>query len=284
MKKWLNITLAAIMLAGAFPVAFSVSAYAQESKIMAYGVDVVTDYVARGQDLYIRTLVRDGQEHGALHMEPAVQPSLTFFGPNGVSLNLWGSFAASNRADDKKKGFVGLGRDDELDYTLAYDWSNKLGGFTTALIYYTYMHACYGASDSCAYQEPSAVAPDAMIKWALPFAKAMGPYLQHYANSVPGASYTVLGIGGGETIPWGLSVGSVVEGVKDITGKVGFAMGPITVAANMAYRPNPMLVGYDKDGKYLPDPSKNTIKDYPPAIFWLTFSWGGEVVEKTGGK
>ena len=281
MKMCLKQSLGSLLMLGAVAVLTGTPASAQD-KLMTYGVDIVSDYVSRGQDLYLRTLTRDAKEHTSTHVEPAVQPSVTFFAPNGLSLNLWGSFATGNRADDTVKDFTGLGRDDEIDYTLAFDWSNKLGAFTAALIYYTYTHPCYGCATVTEKLSGIAVQPDAMVKWVMPFAKAISPYVQHYANPLPGASYSVLGMSGGEAVPWALSVGAVHEGVKDVTGKVGYVLGSFTVAANVAYRPNPALVGpYNRDGKYIPDTTKpDVVKDYPPAIFWLTFSYGGEVSAK----
>jgi hypothetical protein len=256
-------------------------ARAENQPLMTYSVDLVSDYVARGEDLYVRRFAKYREAHAAVNFAPAAQPSVTFFGPTGLSLNLLGSFALSDRADDAKKQFVGLGRDDELDYTLAFDWSNRLGGFTAGLIYYTYFDACYASERDCTTQylaanPPRAVQPDAMIKWAMPFAKSMNSHLAYFANPTPGGWYAVLGISGGERVIWAASLGEAGGGVRDLTAKISLAFGDVSVSANGAYRPHPELVGpYQKDGTYTT--AKGRSGHYPPAIFWLSVAWGGRI-------
>ncbi len=255
-------------------------ARAENQPLMTYSVDLVSDYVARGEDLYVRRFAKSGEAHTAVNIAPAVQPSVTFHGPSGLSLNLWGSFALADRADDAKKRFVGLGRDDELDYTLAFDWSNRLGEFTAALIYYSYFDACYGSERDCtsaylAASPPAPVPPDAMIKWAMPFAKSVNPHFSFFANPTPGAWYAVLGISGGERVSWAASLGEAGGGIKDLTAKISLAFGDVSVSANGAYRPNPELAGpYGKDGTYT---VQGKTQHYPPAIFWLSVAWGGRI-------
>jgi hypothetical protein len=283
MKTWIQKALASVTALGVGAMMLGTAAKAEDAPIMTYGVDIVSDYVFRGTDLYVRQF--KDNEHSAFHVAPAAQPSATFFGPSGISLNLWGSFATGDRADDNKTGFLGLGRDDELDYTLAFDWSNRLGGFTAAIIYYTYFHQEY-QTETVVVDAPSntkatkavPVQPDALFKWTMPFAKSINPYFSHYASPTHGASYDVLGISGGESVVWAASVGNMRQGIKDVTGKVGYVMGDFSVALNAAYRPNPELVGpYDKDGKYF---VKGEEKTYPSTIAWLSLSYSGSVAAK----
>lgn len=247
--------------------------------LMTYGVDLVSDYVDRGTDLFVRQF--KDNEHSAFHVAPAIQPQVTLNGPSGISLNLRGSFAVSDRADDTKKRFLGLGRDDELAYTLAFDWGNKLGEFQAALVYYTYFDSCFAGNTNgngaCNASTPAAapVQPDAKLAWKMPFAKPAAPTLTYYANPTPGAWYATFDLSGGESIVWAASIGEVREGIKDVTGKIGIALGGLTISLNGSYRPNPELVGpYDKDGKYL---VKGVEKTYPSTILWVTIGYGGSV-------
>jgi len=293
MKTWskpLQVLLLALVAAVG---AWGASARAEEAPTLAtYGVDLVSDYVFRGNDVYWSVWSLSKAKHDAVNVSPAAQPSVTFFGPNGLSLNLWGSFAVANREDDTKKAFLGLGQNDELDYTLAYDWSNRLGAFTAGFIYYSYFGTAPAWSVNAA-----PVTTEAMFKWGMPFLKAVNPTLAHYATAYPGMAYTALSFGGGETVVWGLNIGNGlmtpnglmagnttapvkhISGIQDVTAKLGVVLGDFTVAANAAIRPTPELVmgGYDSKGKYLDptDPKGVALADYPSTIMWLTLSYGG---------
>jgi hypothetical protein len=251
-----------------------------QDNIMTYSLDIVSGYVIRGDDQYIRVYAKEEKEHAAFLATPAFQPSFTFFGPPGISLNLWGSFALTERADDVEKGFIGLGRDDELDYTLNFDWSNKLGGFTASLIYYTYFSSCYGTTETrCVKSTQGSGFPlDARITWMMPFAKTINPYFAFTSNQTPGGWYASLGISGGESIVWAAVADEVAGGLKAVTAKIGYVLGDMTVALWAAYRPNPTLLngGYDKDGKYT---VKGEEKTYPSTLAWLSFSYGGSVAK-----
>jgi hypothetical protein len=270
---------------------------AAEPPLLHYQMDLVSDYVTRGEDIYVRRFNKSEEKHSAVNVAPALQPSLAFFGPSGMSLNLWGSFAMSDRADDNKKRILGLGRDDELDYTLAFDWSNRLGAFTAGLIYYSYFDACYRAAAPCNAKtpDPESVEPELLIRWVAPFAAAIHPTLTYIGSPTPGGWYATLGLSGGEQFFWAASLGEVAQGPKDVTVKLGYALGDLKISLDGAYRPNATLVGYPtrdqagdrilyrngkpiSKGQYIT--AKNKVEDYPPAIFWITFSYSGSVAAK----
>ncbi|HEX7928468.1 MAG TPA: hypothetical protein VF678_12815 [bacterium] len=266
------------------------TAKAEDAPIMTYGVDIVSDYVVRGVDQYKGAFAFHEKDDGPLNVSPAIQPSFTLFGGNGISLNVWMSFAVSDRSPDNDKGFAGLSKLDELDYTLAYDWSNKLGAFTAGIIAYTYI-----------YDDKSGTVtqPEYFLKWAMPYGKSVSPYLAYYASPTSGGEYAEAGISAGEAVPWSLVAGAVPGGLKHVTGKVGYVMGDFTISASVAYRPNAALVGYPRmipfdvdgsgtiedgetktldKGKYLNFEGKE--KDYPSTIAWLTLSYAGSVAAK----
>lgn len=274
MKTWIQKAVASATGLGVGALmlgTMATTAKAEDAPIMTYGVDIVSDYVSRGVDQFQKGFAFHEKDDGPVNMSPALQPSFTLFGPSGISLNIWGSFAITDRSPDNKKGFAGLSKLDEIDYTLAFDWSNKLGGFTAAIIAYTYP---YDDKINATTQ------PDYLLKWAMPFGKSVNPYLSYYASPVQGGEYAETGISGGESVPWSLVLGAVAGGVKHVTAKVGYVMGDFTVAVSAAYRPNPELLAgaYDKDGKYLDFENKS--KDYPSTIAWLTLSYAGSVAAK----
>lgn len=279
---------------GLLTAGLSVPILAEEPPLAEYGVDLVSDYVDRGEDVYRRRFDKARERHGAVNVAPAVQPSLTLSGPSGISLKLWGSFALRERDDDNPRGFLGLGRDDKLEYTLAFDWSNQLGGFTAALIQATYLDACHGAEVPCtaAAPEPDPVPPELLIRWAAPFAKAIHPALSYYASPAPGAWYAALELSGGERVFWAASLGAVAQGPNDLTIKLGYTFGDFKVSLDGAYRPNAELVGYpirDEDGNRIMDDedkplrrgeyltAKGEVARYAPVIFWFTLSYAGSI-------
>jgi hypothetical protein len=249
--------------------------------LLDYGVDIVSDYVSRGADQFVIKFAKEDKAHEAFNSAPAVQPYATLHGAGGFWFGLWGSFAASNRQEDEAHkadptmGFPGLKVLDEIDYTLAWDWGNKLGGFSAGWLVYTYPSGSAGA-------EEVATNSELYIKYAPAILPALSPTLTHYVvpdggTTASGATYTTLGIGGGETLKWKLSVGAAVK-LKDVAGGISYGFGPFSAALTAAYRPNPELLGpYDKDGKYTL--ASGEVKDYPKTIAWVTFSYGGSVTE-----
>lgn len=290
MRFWIGTVLISL---GLLPVSFGARASAETPRsLMEYGVDLASDYVNRGEDFYRRRFDKARERHGAVNVAPSLQPWLTLFGPGGLSLKLWGSFALRERGDYNSRDFLGLGRDDEVDYTLAFDWSNRLGAFTAALIQATYLDACYGAKASCSAStpEPDFVPPELLIRWGATFAEAIHPALSYYASPAPGAWYAALELSGGEQVFWAASLGAVGKGLKDLTVKLGYAFGDFKISLDGAWRPNAELVGYptrDMDGNRIVDgdgkplsrgeylTAKGDVARYPPVIYWLTFSYSG---------
>ena len=91
--------------------------------LMEYGVDLVSNYVFRGDDLFVAKFTEDKEAQGGFNIAPALQPSLTLPGPGGFSLGLWASLALTNRDRDDPNTAVSeadLGSLDELDITLDY--------------------------------------------------------------------------------------------------------------------------------------------------------------------
>lgn len=291
MHSWMRTVLVSLAL---LTVGLTALVLADEPPLAEYGVDLVSDYVDRGEDVYRRRFDKARERHGAVNVAPALQPSLTLFGPGGVSLKLWGSFALRERDDDNPRGFLGLGRDDKLEYTLAFDWSNRLGGFTAALIQATYLDACHGAEVPCTAATPEAdpVPAELLIRWAAPFAEAIHPALSYYASPAPGAWYAALELSGGERLFWAASLGAVAKGLNDLTAKLGYTFGDFRMSLDGAYRPNAELVGYptrDESGKRIVDgegkplrrgeylTAKDDVARYAPMIFWLTLSYTGTI-------
>jgi len=266
---------ALVVLAAALAAAPALVPAAPERPLLSWGVDLASSYVDRGADLFTGVYRFDEatgsyeKEHEPFNPSPAFQPSLTFYGPGGLFFGLWGSFALTNR-DPADGDLAAL---DEVDYTLAWAWENRLGSFEAGLANYAAVPARGAASE-------------VYLVWGLPLAAGLAPTLTHYSDTASAASYTSLAVGGGEAFTWGLNVGygQTAEdpttgrsegGIQDVTLSLGYGLGEsLSVAFNASYRPTPDLVGYDKDGKYTVGGEE---KDYPPAIFWLTLSAGGEV-------
>ncbi|MBI3994013.1 MAG: hypothetical protein HY342_12130 [Candidatus Lambdaproteobacteria bacterium] len=252
------------VLAAVLLLASSVSVSAQ-SALLDYNLDLVSTYVSRGVDYFTGVQDQDGAEHVAFNMAPAVQPALTLYGPGGLSFGLWGSFALTNRGEDE-----GSLKDlDEVDYTLAWDWANRLGAFTVGLSHYA----------TVPQKLAPAVTSEVFVTWGPTFLEGLSPSVSHYSDLASSAAYTSFGIGGGEALTWAASLGLGTRGVQDVTASVGAGLGAsMSVAFNLAYRPTPAAVGpYDSEGKYTT--GKGEAADYPPAIFWLSLSYGGSVTE-----
>lgn len=81
------------------------------------GFSIVTNYVFRGDDVFTAAAMQRGESYGGSTGAPAFQPSVTFALPvQGLSFNIWGSFAMSNRQDQDIDGVLqqGPGGDDLL--------------------------------------------------------------------------------------------------------------------------------------------------------------------------
>jgi hypothetical protein len=263
-----------LALAAVGTLTLSPPAGAQDSVPMDYGVSIVSDYVFRGIDLYSGVYTKNEEEEAVFNVAPAVQPSVTFYSDSGFSFAFWGSWALTERDEDEDTGFGGLKTLDELDSTFAYDWSNGLGSFTAGIVNYALIHPSSQGEDGANIQEM-------FFSWGLPVMESLGPSLSYYVDSANANTYTAVAVGGGDALYWGANVGygSVggSQGVQDITASIGYDIGGgMSVDVYGVYRPTPQLVGYDSDGKYI-SAKDGSEADYPPAIFWLSFNYGGEV-------
>ena len=253
-----------LLLAGALFAAQGAFSATAQAASMDYGVDVVTSYVSRGEDFFEVVADAKKEDRGTFTMAPAVQPALTFYAPSNFSIGLWGSFATTGR-DPKKEN---LGSLDELDLTLSYAFENKVGNFTGGYSVYTMLQP--GAPSN--YSE-------LFFTWAFPVMKSLKPTLSYFTNPDPtySSTYTKLAISGGESLTWGLSAGMIKNGLKDVTAKLGFSAGSISVSLNAAMRPNPsLLAGADADGKYI-SAKDGVTKAMPGTVAWLTISYAGSV-------
>ncbi|HKI98899.1 MAG TPA: hypothetical protein VKB51_10535 [bacterium] len=227
--------------------------------LMDYGADLVSNYVWRGNDLYVSKFAKDNKQPAAFNVAPALQPSITFYGPGGLSFNMWGSFALTDRKPDTATSFAGLEQLDEIDYTLGWDWSNKMGGFSAGLVTYTLTAM------------PSLSATkEVYVSYAPAILPSISPKFTHYvsvdavspsAGGYGGSTYDLLSIGGGDKLTWSLSIGKTVT-LNDITASVGYPVGPLSISLNVADRPN------------LPDGSTEKA-----AIFWIDINYSGSVKE-----
>ncbi len=63
--------------------------------------------------------------------DPAMQPSVTVSGYNGLSLNIWGSMDATDVGNNRR-------RFTEIDYTLDYSWARGPTGLSAGVIHYAF--------------------------------------------------------------------------------------------------------------------------------------------------
>jgi hypothetical protein len=258
----------AVMMLGA-----SRPATAQET-LVDYGVDVVTNYVSRGKDLFVSVYDKERESHGSFLVAPALQPWATFYGESGLFFGLWGSWALAERdpeaATATTSAFAGLKTLDEIDYTVGYAWENKVGSFSAGVINYAAPNAAGTAGSGIT---------EVYFSWGLPVLETLAPTLTHYSDIGNSATYTKLGIGGGETVSWAVSLGQGTKKLQDVTGKVGYGFGDFSVALNASYRPNGDILGpYNGEGKYTPA-GGTALEDYPAVVAWLTLSYAGAVTE-----
>jgi len=257
--------------------------------LMYYGVEAVSDYVFRGDDMYVRTFTKDGKEHAPAHVSPAVRPQITLFGPS-VTFNVLGTFAYNDRPDDlanEKGAFYGLQREDEIDYTLAYRWRNELGRFTAGIVHYSFLdQGRVGPARTAPPSVPQANPTEMFLGWDMPFWAKANPNFYHYAGQNNGDWYSALSFDGAMTrsLAWYLNFGFVRVGPKDVTGQLRWELGRMDFSLNAAYRPEPKTLsyrggsGYDKDGKYIVDGTESSkLGTYPGTIFWLGIKFGGRI-------
>lgn len=102
-------------------------------------LDISTNYIWRGLDLYESKFAADKVEKGAFVMVPSFMPSLTVYTPiEGLWLNVWGGFAATDREFGADGTGAGLAELDEVDYTIGYDFENSVGSWSLAYIIFSY--------------------------------------------------------------------------------------------------------------------------------------------------
>ncbi|MDH4225451.1 MAG: hypothetical protein OEW12_07375 [Deltaproteobacteria bacterium] len=268
-----SLTLPGVFLLGAALLVLVAGQARAEQTLMNYKLDIASTYVFRGDDVHRSLYTKTKKDEEAFHVAPAAQPSLTFYGPTGISFNLWGSFAIQDRELDKDTGYAGLSQHDEVDYTMSYGWENKLGGFNTGVVAYTYPVTAAGYSQ------------ELFFGWKLPLIEGVGPTITTYQDVVLATSYTSLAVSGGEDFTWGLSVGLVKRGVHDVTASLGAALGGgFSISLNGSHRPRPDIHSdwsgnaYSDKGKYT-SAHGNVGAIYPATIGWVTLSYGGSVTD-----
>jgi len=257
---------------------------------MYYGVELASNYVFRGDDRYVRAFAKDGEEHGSFNITSVFHPEF-IVASDQIVMHIRGNFAMTNRDDelDNPKGaFYGFERDDEIDYTLSYNWKNRLGKFTGAIVFYSLLDdRPVGPARNSPPVNSEGIPTEIMFGWEMLVANIFTAQIKQFSSDTPGAWYSSIGargvkIGGFE---WEVETGFVRTGLKTVNTRFSYDLGGFTIAANMAYRPNPKTLaysditagtqGYDEEGKYAPDLSDpSAAKDYPPAIFWLSINYG----------
>ncbi|MDH4225452.1 MAG: hypothetical protein OEW12_07380 [Deltaproteobacteria bacterium] len=244
--------------------------------LMEYSLELATDYVTRGDEMYNSVYEKRQEAEQATNVTPSAMPNITFFGPNGVSFTVGGMFATRDREPDRtgKTGFKGMALADQVDYSLAFGWENKTGGFSIGLLDSTLPHN----------PDPASGIQEFSFAWTLPFLDVLAPTITHVEDIGSPFSYTLFGVGGGETIVWGLEAGVQAEGTRDITGTLGFNWKNIlAVTLNASHRPFPQLhndwsgTPYAKDGKYTDPTGREAIM--PPTIYWISITMTGQIVD-----
>jgi len=250
------------------------AAQATES-LLDYNVDLASTYVYRGDDVFANAHTDKAQK--AFSVYPALQPTLVLRGQGGFSATLWGSFALTDRKENKETGFAGLSQTDELDYLLAYDWKNRLGGFKAGLNYYSYPGAAIAGSR------------EVVLAWSMPFLESIAPTLTRYEDINTPFTYTTLGFGGGESFTWGLLFGwsrkvdttgaHSHSGLHEVSANVGYKLDSgLKFSFAAVNRPDLTLHGHDRQGNYTyTDTTGTHDAKAPSTLYWLTMSYGGTV-------
>lgn len=261
------------------------------------GVTYATNYVWRGADIYANYWTQNNKMQGSFQTPGAIQPSITFSTPvEGLSFNIWGSFAQRGRSDVDTDGRiqrspgganiittgviandvqsslattplpttiagqdtatcstqttpnctpnlykeqVGLKRVDEVDFTLAYERETKLGTMGMGLINYvnpgTQGKSAFGAIT------------EVYVSYALPFFSdlkftaysGIDGVQEQYYNSAYSKN---IDLSKTLTLDLALSAGYKVkeglQGWNDVTGAIGLTFSGISVAFNVAHRPD----------------------------------------------
>ena len=242
--------------------------------LLEYNIDLVSDYVDSGDDVFVSVFSNDGEDQGPFNFSPALQPSITFLGGSGFSFTFAGSFALTDRDENPATGFPGLGNLDEIVLAPAMAWENRLGGFEAWYEVTTFPGQ--GDGDGGANEE------EIFFAWAFPFLEALAPTLTVDAVTSGSTDYTTeISIEGGDSLFWGAALEHVRGGILAVTAHVGLAASEsLSVSFNAAHRPKPEL--HDVDGLIVDGKFTNTQgqqEEIPGTIFWLTLSHGGSVGE-----
>lgn len=238
--------------------------------VLEYGIDVSTNYVFRGFDMYEGAADANSKSRAAFSLMPSLQPTVTFSGPAGFSLNLWGAFAATNRGALKGN----LKALDELDITLSKSWENKIGSVEAGYVVYTLLDVEAVTGGAGALEE-------VFFSWGMPWAKSISPTLKYYVDTTSSISYLNLGISGGESLTWGAAAGFVRSaGMQDYTANVGYKLSDsMSLTLNLVNRVNLENVDLDgaADGEYADQGNVGVAAPLPKNLAFLTFTYSGNV-------
>ena len=119
----------------------------------ASGIDVdfmfVTDYAFRGDAYGLETIAAKAADREDNDFKYSDFPIIGFFQPNiafstpieGLYFNIWLNIAFSARDYTDSEGFeAGTGSLDEVDYTIGYENTSRIGYFGFGVNAYTYVH------------------------------------------------------------------------------------------------------------------------------------------------
>ena len=113
----------------------SVSAQGNEKPGVDLSVDVASTYLWRGIDIHAMNEDHTGNQRDIFNFAPALMPSLTVYAPiKGLWFNIWGSRGLVSRPRNEAM----LMCDDEIDYTVGYDFDTVIGGWSLAFVMFTY--------------------------------------------------------------------------------------------------------------------------------------------------
>ena len=278
---------------------------------------IVSNYVFRGADMLASYWSQKNQAYGSFNKAFAYQPSLTWTTPlDGLTFNLWGSFALSNRKDKDVDGSLqtgpgtsdliasnvsstgfsqsgfntaltantptlatlsaaaatglntrtygvpnqyketnGLGRADELDFTLDYTKVTSIGKMTMGFIHYAFANplrrtaaplTAFPVNPGMGASGTNYYSTEIYVGFALP----QVPQLTFKVNSDLVTSYQYWSVNYSDTkalsesvnLVYGVNAGyqtwNNLQGWQDVTGKLGVAIGGFTAGFNFAWRPD----------------------------------------------
>ena len=157
--------------------------------------------------------------------DPVVQPSLTFAGDNGVSLNLWGNLETTD-VNDNSGNFT------EIDYTLDYSWETAGVGLSAGVVNYTFPNTGYDSTTeaylAASWDGPGS--PSAAIYYDLDEADGF------YVNLGVGHSVPVSEVPGAPAVDFSASLGLGSSDHNDFYyGEDKFALVDLVLGASMDF-------------------------------------------------